>query len=193
MAHIGEIIILQPDIIVAEGKKDFLPPVGSILKTSNREIVHYSVVVNQFVESKIPGRVPRPYGLDEEEVEEEHPQFPYILGWMFQIVFFAQEENGNYEFPDRLPRMHSLLYEVDEKELFELFNSFDIENAVFKIDEKYFPNRNICFAKMVKRIMKSFPEYERPEALDKIYTSLSRIFRDDFATLRGIMRDIEGK
>lgn len=193
MAHIGEIIILQPEIIVAEGKKDFLPPVGSILKTSSRKIIHYSVVVNQFVESKIPGRVPRPYGLDEEEVEGEHPQFSYLMGWMFQIVFFAQEENKIYEFPDCLPQIHSLLYKVEGAELTKLFNSFDIANAIFKIEDKFFPNRNICFAKMIRRIVKGFPEYERSEVLDKVYTSLSRIFRDDFNTLRGIMRDIEGK
>lgn len=193
MAHIGEIIILQPEMMVAEGKKDFLPSFGTLLKTQNKKVSHYLIVINQFVESKIPGRVPQTYGLDEESIEKEHPHFSYLLGWMFQLVPIAQLEDSHFSFPNRLPPLHSLLFDVKDKELIYIFRDYNLVKAIFKIDEKEFPRRNLCFVNLAKNILNAFPEHEKSDALNDIYTSLTNVLREDFYTLRMIMREIEGR
>ncbi len=191
MEHIGEILILQPNLILAEGKKDALPAIGSILKTKSSSLQHYLVVIEQIVDSRIPGRFPQAYGLPEEKVEEEHPHFAFLLSWMFQVFPVLQKRGNIFSIPDTLPKIHSLVYEVDDRELLSLYKTSNLVNILFSLDEASFPKRNEIALKLLKKIIAAVPEKEKSDAIYEIFSSLTRYFRNDYYSLRKIMRELE--
>ncbi len=193
MAHIGEIVLIEPGFIVAEGKKDSLPAIGEVVHTRSRAINHYFIVANQFIQSKIPGRISSAYGMGEDFVEKEHPHFAYLFGWMFQVIPFIQSDGKSFTFPDNLPSLHSLLNKVEGEELVELFKKCNVVKNLLRIDEKVFPGRTLSLINLLKSVIRAASDIERDEILQNAYESLASSLRDDYFTVRLIMREIEGK
>ncbi len=192
MKSIGEILLLRPSFIAAEGKRDFIPPIGSLLKNNSKPL-RYLIVVDQFVESRIPGRTPAPYGLDYGDIESEQPQSTFLMRWMYQLVPVCELNGTKYEAPTGVPDIHTLLYWVEDAEFTEVLSSSSFMDFLFRIDETMLPQRNEVIMRLLRKFIVSVPQINRDKELLRILTRLSIIFRNDYSTLKQFIKSLEVK
>ncbi len=190
MEQIGEIIIINFPIVIAEGKKRNLPPLGSIVKTDSNFL---AIVVSHSVESKIPGRTPIAYWKTARELENEQPQTFELMRWLFQMVVFGTEENGNPEvsLPEKSVEIHSLVFPADIGIVKKLIDGKSFFNFVFNADENLFPQRNEIILRLLRDYFKTVPEEEKKKERVKVFSNLSKILRNDYPSLKKLMEGVK--
>jgi hypothetical protein len=190
MKSVGEILSLRPNFIAAEGKRGMVPPIGSLLKIKG-SFTSYVLVADQFIESRIPGRTPASYGLDYDEIEEEQPQSSFLLRWMFQVTPVCTSINGRLESVDKVPDVHTLLYELNRTEFVDIVSSQLFINFLFRIDELLIPQRNEVLMKLFKKYFEAVPELKRKDESLRILSRLAVILRNDYSTLKKFAKNLE--
>jgi hypothetical protein len=190
MEFAGEVLVVREGFIAAEGEVDALPSLGSLVKTRGDPCFLF-LVVDHYVESKIPGRVPASYGLSMEELKKLHPHVFYLQRWMFQVVLLGESLHESLLYPEKIPPVHSLLYEVEDKEFRLILKKDNFIDLLFSIDEKILPRRNELILKLLKNYIQSLPLLERNEELERILRRLSLFLRGDYHSLKMMMDILE--
>jgi hypothetical protein len=190
MKSVGEILIVKPNFIAAEGERNKIPSIGSILKTSAAQ-AGYLLVSDQFIESRIPGRTPAPYGLDYANIDEEQPQSNFLLRWMFQVTPVCSNYDGNLESFDKVPDIHSLLYELSDADADKILSNPIFIDFLFRIDEALLPQRNEVLMKLFRKYIAAVPSLKREDETLRILSRIAVILRNDYATLKKFARNLE--
>ncbi|MGC8722212.1 MAG: hypothetical protein ACP5SB_06505 [Caldisericaceae bacterium] len=190
MKSVGEILIVRPNFVAAEGKKDSIPTIGTLLKTNSARD-EYLIVSDQFIESRIPGRVPTAYGLDYDMIDEEQPQSNFLLRWMFEVNPICSKKGEALESFDRVPAIHSLLYELTNEEMSNLISNPVFVDFLFRIDENLLPQRNEVLMKCFKKYIQTLNKDKRDEEALRILSRVSVILRNDYSTLKKFANNLE--
>ena len=184
MKHIGEVITVRSDTLVAEGERNALPPLGSILKTDKGVLC---IVVDHSIDNKIPGRMPIAYGKTVEQLEKEQPQVFALMKWMFQAIpFGVLKENAVELFLDKVVEIHTLLFETGKDEREKVFKELRFFDFLFSIDKNMFPQRDKIIVSLVSDYLRDVSEEKENEYV-RIFSYVSKILRNDYQTLKRIM------
>jgi len=185
MKHIGEVIMVRSDVLVAEGGRNALPPLGSILK-SERGIL--SLVVNHSIDNKIPGRMPIAYGKSIEQLEKEQPQVFALMKWMFQAIPFGVLKGNSVQlFLDEVVEIHTLLFETSKEERERVFKELRFFDFLFSIDNSVFPQRDKIIVSLINGYLGSIDESEKENEYIRIFSYISRILKNDYQMLKRTM------
>jgi hypothetical protein len=113
---------------------------GSLIKTSDGDVQIYAVVYNATTESMDPGRRPIARGKDEKnegDVYRSSPQLAVLFRTNFQALVIGHKiaDNINRYLPPRPARIHSFVYELDDREVTDFTTRLDflylLANAPF--------------------------------------------------------------
>ncbi len=188
MKHIGEVITVRSDLLVAEGERNALPPLGSILKTDRGVLC---LVVDHSIDNKIPGRMPIAYGKTIEQLEKEQPQVFALMKWMFQAIPFGTlKENGVELFLDKVVEIHTLLFEASKDERNRVFNELHFFDFLFSIDRNVFPQRDKIIIYLINGYLSELSEEKENEYV-RIFSYISKILRNDYQLLKRIMDGVK--
>lgn len=190
MKSVGEILIVKPNFIAAEGERNMLPSIGSLLKTSAAQ-VGYLLVSDQFIESRIPGRMPAAYGLEYANIDEEQPQSNFLLRWMFQVTPVCSNYDGILESFDKVPDIHSLLYELGDADANKIMSNPIFIDFLFRIDEALLPQRNEVLMKLFRKYIAAILPLKREDEALRILSRIAVILRNDYATLKKFAKNLE--
>ncbi len=190
MKQVGEIVIINFPVVIAEGKRGKLPPIGGIVKTDSDFL---GIVVSHTVESKIPGRTAVAYWKKPSELEREQPQTFELMRWLFQVVIFGSEKGGAVEIslPEKSVEIHSLLFETSGEIAGKLFREKAFFNFIFGADSELFPQRNEIVLRMLNGYFSSVPEKERKSEYVKVFSNLARVLRNDYPSLKKLMDGVK--
>ncbi len=184
MKHIGEVITVRSDVLVAEGERSALPPLGTILK-SDRGVL--CLVVSHSIDNKIPGRMPIAYGKSIEQLEREQPQVFALMKWMFQAIPFGTLSEDSVElFLNKVVEIHTLLFETRKEERDLVFKELRFFDFLFSIDKSVFPQRDKIIVSLVNAYLNDLLEVKEDEYI-RIFSYISKILRNDYQTLKYIM------
>ncbi len=186
MKRIGEIVIVRPDVLIAQGERKALPPIGSVLKTDKGI---FCIVASHSIDNRIPGRVPTAYGKSISTLEEEQPQVFALMKWMFQIIPFGALVNGevNISYPTFAVEIHSLLYYANDEEIEEMLGDLSLTDFLFGIDKMVLPQRDEVIVAFLNNYFLNFSGESLKKEYLRVFSHLSVILRNDYTTLKKIM------
>jgi len=106
------------------------PALGSLVKTSDGDVEIYGVVYNTTTESMDPGRKPIARGKDvksEADIYRSSPQLSVLFRTTFNALVIGHKiaDDVNRYLPPRPARIHSFVYELDEREINDFTKSLD--------------------------------------------------------------------
>ncbi len=188
MEKIGEIIAVESSFIIAEGKMDTLPPLGSLVETRGNATYHF-LVTRLFTESRNPGRLPMAYGRPLDLLKQEQPQLFELMRWSFRAVPVGQKQ---FLLPENLPEIHSLLYLTPYEELIRIFKNTSFIDALFCIDKEKVPERDDAIIYLIQKYISLLDESKREDELLRIANRIAFLLRDDYITLKRFI-DILGE
>ena len=128
---IGEVIGASTAEFVVECYELYdAPALGSLIKTSDGDVEIYGVVYNTTTESMDPGRKPIARGKhvkDEADIYRSSPQLSVLFRTTFNALVIGHkiENNINRYLPPRPARIHSFVYELDDREINEFTKVLD--------------------------------------------------------------------
>lgn len=192
MEKVGEVIAVESSFVIAEGKMDMLPPLGSLVETQGSTIYHF-LVTKLLTESRNPGRTPMAYGRPLDLLKQEQPQVFELMKWSFYAVPVG-EKNKKTKFllPENLPEIHSLLYPVPDEELKEISKDISFIDTLFCIDKNKIPERDDAIMYLIQKYISLLDENEREDILLDIANRIAFLLRDDYITLKRFI-DILGE
>ena len=188
MEKIGEIIAVESSFIIAEGKMDTLPPLGSLVETRGNATYHF-LVTRLFTESRNPGRLPMAYGRPLDLLKQEQPQLFELMRWSFRAVPVGQKQ---FLLPENLPEIHSLLYLTPYEELIRVFKNTSFIDTLFCIDKEKVPERDDAIIYLIQKYISLLDESKREDELLRIANRIAFLLRDDYITLKRFI-DILGE
>ena len=124
MDALGEVVESSTQRVTAEAwQLDGLPPLGSLVRVPDGDMVHYGVVSFAQTGSADPSRRPVALGLTAEELRREQPQIFTLLRSEFSFVVIGHREGcggayRGYAAP-RPPRLHAFVYPASAAEVAE--------------------------------------------------------------------------
>ena len=181
-------ITVSSDVLVAEGERNALPSLGSILKTDKGVLC---LVIDHSIDNKIPGRMPIAYGKTIDQLEKEQPQVFALMKWMFQAIpFGVLEENTVELFLDKVVEIHTLLFETQRKERNLVFKELRFFDFLFTIDKNMFPQRDKIITTLINSYLSDLSEEKESEYV-RIFSYVSKILRNDYQTLKRIMDGVK--
>jgi len=187
MKKIGEIIAVESSFVIAEGKINMLPPLGSMIETGDSTI-YYFLVTGLFTESRSPGRIPIAYGKPIGLLKQEQPQIFELMKWGFRAIPVGEKgEKPQFLLPKNLPEIHSLLYQVPDKELKEIFRNISFIDALFCIDRDKIPERDEAIMYLIRKYISLLDESEKSDALLNVASRIALLLRSDYTTLKRFM------
>ena len=134
--RVGEIIEASTTDFVAQCYELYQsPPLGSLVKTRDREVELYGIVYNAATTSLEPGRRPIARGRDEtseEAVYQTSPQLTKLLRSEFEAVVVGHRKDDKlYQYlPPSPARIHGFVYLCRLEEVKEFSQSFDFLNIL---------------------------------------------------------------
>ncbi len=188
---LGEIIIVQPGLLLAEGKRGKLPPIGSIVKTQHPI---YCIVVSHAIDSKIPGRLPIAYGKSIAELESEEPQVFELMKWMFQIVPFGSLKNEKLfiAYPANAIETHSTLDYATDSEIEKIFaDDLSFINFLFRLDKSVIPMRDEAVINFLNKYFSLLPSENREKEYKKVMRHIAMLLKNDYFSLSAIISGVE--
>ena len=129
--RVGEVVEASTTEFVAQCYELYQsPPLGSLVKTRDREVELYGIVYNAATTSLEPGRRPIARGKDEateEEIYRSSPQLLKLLRSEFEavVVGHRQDEKLYHYLPPNPARIHAFVYSCSPEEINEFSQSFD--------------------------------------------------------------------
>jgi hypothetical protein len=191
MDAIGEILEIRQGFIGAQSENSSMPSIGNLLKT-NSEPSFVFLVADHYFESKIPGRVPSSYGLPIEELEEQQPHVFYLMRAMIQIALVVADSGMGLAPPEKIPPIHTLLYDLGNSELIKLMKSPIFIPSLFNIDVNIVPHRNNAILLLFKKYISMIDDHvEKSAETLRLMRKLSSVLRDDYRTLKLFMDSLE--
>ncbi len=191
MKQIGEIVVVDFPLIVAEGKRGSLPALGSIVKTESGLL---GIVASHTIESKIPGRVPIAYWKESEILEKEQPQVFALMKWMFRIILFGISDPGKIEIPalGNSAKIHSLVYLAENETVEEILTDKRFFSFLYDTDANLFPQRNQVVLNLLKSYFgKISDSREKTEKYERIFGNLAQILRNDYPSLKKLLDGVD--
>ncbi len=190
MEQIGEVVLVNFPLVIAEGKRGKIPQLGSIVKTDSNLL---GIVVSHSIESKIPGRTPVAYGKSTVELEKEQPQVFDLMRWLFQVVFFGKVRNGAPEIslPEKSVEIHSLIFATDEEVTKKLLEERAFLNFIFGSDVGLFPQRNEIVLCLLREYFANLPDENKKAKYVKIFSNLAKILKNDYSSLKKLMDGVK--
>jgi len=134
--RVGEIIEASTTEFVAQCYELYQsPPLGSLVKTRDREVELYGIVYNAATTSLEPGRRPIARGKDEtseEAVYQTSPQLSKLLRSEFGAVVVGHRQGDKlyHYLPPNPARIHGFVYLCRLEEVKEFSQSFDFLNIL---------------------------------------------------------------
>ncbi|MCL0057454.1 hypothetical protein M1N05_00080 [Dehalococcoidales bacterium] len=134
--RIGEVIEASTTDFVAQCYELYqLPPLGSLVKTTDLPIELYGIVYNATTTSLEPGRRPIARGKDEdseEEIYRSSPQLLKLLKSEFSALVVGHKYGDKlyHYLPPKPARIHGFVYLCDREEVREFSQSFDFLNIL---------------------------------------------------------------
>jgi len=128
---IGEVIEVSTAEFAVEVYELYdAPALGSMTKTSDDAIEIYGVVYNTTTESMDPGRKPIARGKeakDEADIYRSSPQLSVLFRTTFSALVIGHKISNevNRYLPPRPARIHSFVYQLDDREINEFTKSLD--------------------------------------------------------------------
>lgn len=120
---VGEVVESSTQRVTAQAwQLDGLPPLGSLVRVPDGDLVHYGVVSFAQTGSADPARRPVALGLTEEELRREQPQIFTLLRAEFSFIVIGHREGAAaYRgfAPPRPPRLHAFVYPCGQSEAAE--------------------------------------------------------------------------
>ena len=112
-----------------------LPPLGSLVKTRDKELELYAVVYNATTTSLEPGRRPIARGRDEDSEEaiyKSSPQLEKLLKSEFSALVVGHKAGDKiyHYLPPRPARIHSFVYLCPPQEVRDFSQSFSFLNIL---------------------------------------------------------------
>lgn len=186
MKRIGEIVIVRPDVLIAQGERKELPSIGSILKTDSSVLC---IVASHSIDNRIPGRVPTAYGKPISALEKEQPQVFALMKWMFQVIPFGELVEGKAKifYPTSAIEIHTLLYNADTEEVVKTLNDLSLLNFFFDMDKMVLPQRDEVIAAFLNNYFMNFSDEPLRKEYLRVFSHLSVVLRNDYSTLKKMM------
>ncbi len=134
--RVGEVIEASTADFVAECYELYqLPPLGSLVKTTDLPVELYGIVYNATTTSLEPGRRPIARGKDEateEEIYKASPQLTKLLRSEFSVLMVGhrQDDKLYHYLPPKPARIHAFVYLCSPDEVREFSQSFDFLNML---------------------------------------------------------------
>ncbi len=134
--RVGEVIAASTTNFVAQCYELYQsPPLGSLVKTRDQEVVLYGIVYNAATTSLEPGRRPIARGKDEaseEEIYRSSPQLLKLLRSEFEavVVGHRQDDKLHHYLPPKPARIHGFVYLCSPEEVKEFSQSFAFLNIL---------------------------------------------------------------
>ena len=186
MEKVGEVVIVQPGILIAQGERKKLPSIGSVLKTDNAV---FCIVASHSIDNRIPGRVPTAYGKPINVLEQEQPQVFALMKWMFQLIPFGAKNGSEImiSYPKDAVEIHSLLSYATDDEVFKTMADLTLLDFLFGIDKNAFPQRDEVVINFLDAYLKKFDGDPMKNEYIRIFSHLAIVLKDDYFTLKKIM------
>ncbi len=130
MDRVGEVIEASTAQLVAQCYELFhVPPLGSLVKTTDSSLETYGIVCNAVTSSLEPGRRPIARGKDEsseEAIYRANPQLAKLLRSEFSALMVGHRQDGKlyHYLPPTPTRIHSFVYLCPPEEVKEFSRSF---------------------------------------------------------------------
>jgi hypothetical protein len=127
--RVGEVIEASTTDFVAQCYELYqLPPLGSLVKTTDLPVELYGIVYHATTSSLEPGRRPIARGKDEaseEEIYQSNPQLLKLLKSEFTalVVGYKENENWHHYLPPQPARIHSFVHLCSPEEVKEFSQS----------------------------------------------------------------------
>jgi hypothetical protein len=134
--RVGEIIEASTTGFTAQCYELYrLPPLGSLVKTSDSSSELYGIVYNAATTSLEPGRRPIARGRDEaseEAIYRSSPQLAKLLRSQFEALVVGHREGDRLyqHLPPRPARIHGFVYQCPPDEVRDFDKSFDFLNII---------------------------------------------------------------
>jgi hypothetical protein len=134
--RVGEVIEASTTEFVAQCYELYqIPPLGSLVKTKDRQFELYGIVHNAATTSLEPGRRPIARGKDEKTEEEIYRQSPQLLKLLkseFGVLVVGHKDNDKlYQYlPPKPAKIHSFVYQCSPDGVREFGRSFDFFNII---------------------------------------------------------------
>ena len=134
--RVGEVVEASSTDFVAQCYELYQsPPLGSLVKTRDREVELYGIVYNAATTSLEPGRRPIARGKDEtseEAVYQTSPQLSKLLRSEFGAVVVGHRQGDKlyHYLPPNPARIHGFVYLCRLEEVKEFSQSFDFLNIL---------------------------------------------------------------
>jgi hypothetical protein len=134
--RVGEIIEASTTGFTAQCYELYrLPPLGSLVKTSDSSAELYGIVYNAATTSLEPGRRPIARGRDEaseEAIYRSSPQLAKLLRSQFEALVVGHREGDRLyqHLPPRPARIHGFVYQCPPDEVRDFGKSFDFLNII---------------------------------------------------------------
>jgi hypothetical protein len=134
--RVGEIIEASTTGFTAQCYELYrLPPLGSLVKTSDSSSELYGIVYNAATTSLEPGRRPIARGRDEaseEAIYRSSPQLAKLLRSQFEALVVGHREGDRLyqHLPPRPARIHGFVYQCPPDEVRDFGKSFDFLNII---------------------------------------------------------------
>lgn len=134
--RVGEVIEASTTAFTAQCYELYkIPPLGSLVKTSQAPIELYAIVYNAATTSLEPGRKPIARGQDEkteEDIYRSSPQLAKLLRSEFGAVVVGYKEGDRLyqHLPPQPARIHSFVYQCPPQEVMAFGKSFGFLNIL---------------------------------------------------------------
>lgn len=134
--RVGEVIEASTTDFVAQCYELYqLPPLGSLVKTRDREVELYGIVYHAATTSLEPGRQPIARGKDEtteEEIYRSSPQLLKLLRSEFGALVVGHRQNDrlHHYLPPNPARIHGFVYLCQPEEVKEFSQSLAFLNIL---------------------------------------------------------------
>ena len=167
------------------------PPLGSLVKAGDSSISQYAILFNTTTSSIEPGRRPIARGKDEsteEGIYQSSPQLLKLLRTEFNalVVGYREDEKVYHYLPPRPVKIHSFVYECDDKKVKEFSESFDFLNILIS-SSLMVPVEEIVAASL-RRMSRVYDEPQR--FLVSAGKELAILMGNDFNRLKLVLNKI---
>jgi hypothetical protein len=191
--RLGEVIEASTTSFAAQCYELYeLPPLGSLVKTTEGEIELYAVVYQATTEGLEPGRKPIARGKDEaseDAIFQSSPQLAKLLRSKFSALVVGHREGDKmrHYLPPRPARIHSFVYACAPAEIKDFSQSFGFLNLLVNAELET-PSDELIAA--VLRLMSV--THEDPHAfLVGAGKELATLLGQDYARLKAILERIK--
>lgn len=129
--RVGEVITASTTSFTAECHELYqIPPLGSLLKINEGNLVLYGILYHATTQSLEAGRRPiarGQYSTNSETIYDDNPQLTELLRSEFTalVIGHKQDSQLHYYLPPMPARIHSFVYQCPSREVREFSESWD--------------------------------------------------------------------